>query len=55
MLVAILAVAAATQITGCGNCTDLGTLPASYTFTVSGSSTGTPEVESQTVTINVTI
>ncbi len=54
-LVAILAVAAATQITGCGNCTDLGTLPASYTFTVSGSSNGTPEVESQTVTINVTI
>jgi hypothetical protein len=54
-LVALIVVAAATQITGCGNCTDLGTRPATYTFQVTASSTGTSEVESQPVTITVTI
>jgi len=55
MLVAIVAVATAMQVTGCGNCTDLGNRPGTYTFQVTGSSTGTSEVESQTVTLNVTI
>jgi Bacterial Ig-like domain (group 3)/FG-GAP-like repeat len=55
-LVAILVVAAVSQMTGCGNCTDLGNRPGTYTFQVSGSSTGSSsEVESQTVTLNVTI
>jgi hypothetical protein len=54
-LVAILVAAAASQVTGCGNCTDLGTRPATYTFQVTGTATGTSEVESQAVTLNVTI
>jgi hypothetical protein len=54
-LVAVVLVAAATQMSGCGNCTDLGTRPATYTFTVTGTSSGTSEVEAQTVTITVTI
>jgi hypothetical protein len=55
MLVAIVAVATAMQVTGCGNCTDLGNRPGTYTFQVTGTSTGTSEVESQTVTLNVTL
>ncbi len=54
-LIALVLVAAATQMSGCGNCTDLGTRPATYTFTVTGTSAGTSEVEAQTVTITVTI
>jgi hypothetical protein len=54
-LVALLVVTGATQITGCGNCTDLGTRPNTYTFTVTASSAGTSEVQSQLVTITVTI
>jgi len=39
---------------GCGNCTDLGTRPATYTIQVMGTAAGgTPEVESQAVTLNV--
>jgi hypothetical protein len=52
----VLAVAAvAVQITGCGTCTDLGTRPGTYTFQVTGTSTGTSEVQSQPVTLTVTI
>ena len=55
-LVAVVAVAGLAQIVGCGNCTDLGTRPATYTFQVTGTAAaGTPEVESQAVTLNVTI
>jgi hypothetical protein len=54
-LIALMLVAGVTQMTGCGNCTDLGTRPATYTFTVTGTSSGTSEVEAQTVTITVTI
>jgi hypothetical protein len=55
-LVAMAAVAAAMQSSGCGNCTDLGTRPATYTIQVMGTASGgTPEVESQSVTLNVTI
>ena len=54
-LIAMVAVAGAFQLAGCGNCTDLGTRPNTYTIQVSASSTGTTEVESQSVTLNVTI
>jgi len=54
-LMALIAVAAITQMTGCSTCTDLGTKPATYTFQVIGTSSGTGEVQSQTVTLNITI
>jgi hypothetical protein len=54
-LMALIAVAAITQMTGCSTCTDLGTKPATYTFQVIGTSAVTGEVQSQTVTLNITI
>jgi hypothetical protein len=54
-LMALIAVAAIAQMTGCSTCTDLGTKPATYTFQVIGTSAGTSEVQSQTVTLSVTI
>jgi hypothetical protein len=53
-LVAMAAIAVAMQMGGCGNCTDLGTRPATYTIQVMGTAAGgTPEVESQAMTLNV--
>ena len=41
-------------VNGCGNCTDLGVLPGTYTVTITGTSTGTPvQTSSATVTMNV--
>ena len=54
-LLAVVMVAGAMQITGCGHCTDLGTKPGTYTIQVIGASAGTSEVESQSVTLTVTI
>ena len=54
-LLAVVMVAGAMQITGCGHCTDLGTKPGTYTIQVIGASAGTSEVESQSVTVMVTI
>jgi hypothetical protein len=54
-LLAAVLLAGATQITGCGNCTNLGTKPGTYTFQVIGTSTGTGQVQSQTVTLSITI
>jgi hypothetical protein len=54
-LLAVVMVAGAMQITGCGHCTDLGTKPGTYTVQVIGASAGTSEVESQSVTVTVTI
>jgi hypothetical protein len=54
-LVALLVVAGVSQMSGCGNCTDLGTRPATYTFQVTGTATETSEMQSQPVTITVTI
>jgi hypothetical protein len=54
-LLALIVVAGITQISGCSTCTDLGTKPATYTFQVIGTSAGTGEVQSQTVTLNITI
>jgi hypothetical protein len=54
-LLAVLLTAGATQITGCSTCSDLGTRPATYTFQVLGTAAGTGEVESQAVTLTITI
>jgi len=54
-LLAAVLLAGATQIAGCGNCTDLGTKPGTYSFQVIGTSTGTGQVQSQGVTLSVTI
>jgi hypothetical protein len=44
-------------LSGCGNCTDLGTKPGLYNFTVVGTAQGGPsnEVEMQTIPMTVTI
>jgi hypothetical protein len=55
VLIAVAAVAGLAQVTGCGTCTDLGTKPATYTFQVTGTASGTGAVQSQPVTITVTI
>ena len=54
-LIAMATVAGAMQITGCGNCTDLGTRPNSYTFQITGTAAGVPQVQIQNVTLTVTI
>jgi hypothetical protein len=54
-LLAMVIVAGATHLTGCGNCTDLGTRPNTYTLTVAGTAVTSGETESQPVTITVTI
>jgi hypothetical protein len=54
-LIAMMVAVGATQVTGCGNCTDLGTRPATYTFQVTGTASGSSEVQAQPVTITVTI
>ncbi|MDR3746191.1 MAG: FG-GAP-like repeat-containing protein [Acidobacteriaceae bacterium] len=53
LLIVALAVGA-TQLTGCSNCTDLATRPGTYTFQITGTAS-TGEVETQTITLNVTI
>ena len=54
-LVALVAAVCVMQMTACSTCTDLGTRPATYTFQVTGTSTVSNEVQSQPVTITVTI
>jgi len=57
-LIALFAITGATQLTGCGNCTDLGTRPSTYTIEVTGTATQsgtTPATASQAVKITVTI
>jgi hypothetical protein len=54
-LVAAVVVAGATQMTGCGDCTDLGTRPATYTFQVTGTAATSSSAVSQPVTLNVTL
>ena len=54
-LLAAVLLAGATQMVGCGNCTDLGTKPGTYTFQVIGTSAGTGQVQTQAVTLSITI
>jgi hypothetical protein len=54
-MMALAVVAAMTQMTGCGTCTDLGTRPATYTFQVVGTAAGSSATQTQIVTLTVTI
>jgi hypothetical protein len=54
-LLAVAAVASIAQISGCSTCTDLGTRPATYTFQVTGTATGSSTTQAQAVTMTVTI
>ncbi len=53
LLLLCIALAGLASLSGCGHCTDLGTRPGTYTFTVSGTATG--ETESQVISLTVTI
>jgi hypothetical protein len=56
LLVVVIVATGAMQMTGCGNCTDLGTRPNTYTIQVIGTSAGSPsQVQAAPVTINVVI
>lgn len=54
-LLLLLAMAGMTALSGCGSCTDLGTLPGTYTITVFGKSTGPAQhLVSQKTQVTVT-
>jgi hypothetical protein len=55
LLIALTAALGAMQIIGCGNCTDLGTRPATYTIEVTGTAADSSSTISQAVTVTVTI
>lgn len=55
LLIAVVAIASVMQLTGCGNCTDLGTRPATYSIEVTGTAAQGGATASQAVKINVTI
>jgi hypothetical protein len=55
LLIAFIAIAGAMQLTGCGNCTDLGTRPATYSIEVTGTAAQGGATAAQAVKINVTI
>jgi hypothetical protein len=55
LLMALVTVYSLTTMIGCGNCTDLGTRPGTYTINVVGTTQGaTPMTVSQKVTLKVT-
>jgi hypothetical protein len=55
LLIALVAFCGLTAMMGCGNCTDLGTRPGTYTINVTGTALGsTSTVVSQKVTVTVT-
>ncbi len=58
VLVVLIVAAVAAQMTGCGNCTDLGTRPGTYTFQVTGTFAGqgtSAPAETQTVPVTLTV
>jgi len=55
LLMTLVAIATAMQLSGCGNCTDLGTRPATYSIEVTGTAAQGGATASQAVKINVTI
>ena len=56
LLMVSVALCGLTAMTGCGNCTDLGTRPGTYTINIIGTGQGaTPMTVSQKVTLKVTI
>ena len=55
LVVALVALCGLTAMVGCGNCTDLGTRPGTYTINVTGTAMGsTPTMVTQKVTLTVT-
>lgn len=55
LLIVLVAFCGLTAMTGCGNCTDLGTRPGTYTINIIGTAQGsTPITVSQKVTLKVT-
>jgi hypothetical protein len=52
--VVVAAIAAAMQISGCGNCIGSGTRPGTYTFEVIGTAAGSSTTQSQLVTMMAT-
>ena len=54
-LLAVLMVIAAAQVTGCGNCTDLGTRPGTYNIQITAAAVGSSEVEAAPMTVHVKI
>jgi len=56
ILLSIVALCGLAALSGCGNCTDLGTRPAVYTFTVTAAAQGAnAAVQSQAIQLTVTI
>jgi hypothetical protein len=53
ILVSLLTLSGLAALSGCGNCTDLGTRPGTYSFTVTG--TAASETASQTIQLTTTI
>ena len=57
ILVLLLSLCGFATLSGCGNCTDLGTRPGRYSFTVTGTAQGgaSPATQSQVISLTVTI
>ena len=55
LFLALISLGGFALISGCGACTDLGTKPGVYSFTVVGTAQGSTEVESQKIPLTVTI
>ena len=51
LLLMLIALVSLASLSGCGHCTDLGTRPGSYTFTVTATPVGTSTSGAQSVTI----
>ena len=54
VLLAVVMLAGLVGLSGCGNCTDLGTIPGSYTLTVTGTAQGAT-VLTQSVAVPLTV
>ena len=55
VLLFLAALTALTTLSGCGHCTDLGTKPGNYSFTITATAQGTPITETRTATIPLTM
>ncbi len=55
LLLLLATLTALTTLSGCGHCTDLGTKPGNYSFTITAAAQGTPITEARTATIPLTM
>jgi hypothetical protein len=55
ILLLLIALVSLASLSGCGHCTDLGTRPGVYTFTVTASPQGTSTTPTQSITIPLTV